>query len=96
MCLFILDINIDDCWFIKSCDSFGRFVFDLVKWFNGIKVVIDRIYSMGFKFGLYGCVGDKMCVGYLGNEGYERGDVDQLVSWGVDFWKYDNCYIFCC
>ncbi|VBB84423.1 Putative Glycoside Hydrolase Family 27 [Podospora comata] len=88
-------INIDDCWSTKSRDSSGRLVPDPAKWPNGIKAVTDRIHSMGLKFGLYGCAGDKTCAGYPGNEGHERGDVDQLVSWGVDFWKYDNCYTPC-
>lgn len=88
-------VNIDDCWSIKSWDGFGNFVLDLSKWLNGIKVVVDQIYGMGFKFGLYGCVGIMICVGYLGLWGYEMQDVKFLVSWGIDFWKYDVCYIFC-
>jgi len=88
-------INIDDCWSTKSRDSSGKLVPDPQKWPNGIKAVSDQIHAMGLKFGLYGCVGDKTCAGYPGSEGHEKSDVAQLVSWGVDFWKVDNCYTAC-
>ncbi|KAK4220760.1 glycoside hydrolase superfamily [Podospora fimiseda] len=57
--------------------------------------VVDQIHGMGLKFGLYGCAGVQTCAGYPGSEGHEKSDVAQLVSWGVDFWKYDNCYTPC-
>ncbi|GAB1309935.1 Alpha-galactosidase [Madurella fahalii] len=88
-------INIDDCWSTRSRDGSGKLVPDPAKWPNGIKSVTDKIHSMGLKFGLYGCAGDKTCAGYPGSEGHEKADVAQLVSWGVDFWKYDNCYTPC-
>ncbi|RYP41378.1 hypothetical protein DL767_001016 [Monosporascus sp. MG133] len=88
-------INIDDCWSTKSRDSSGKLVPDPKKWPNGIKSVVDQIHSMGLKFGLYGCAGQMTCAGYPGSEGRERSDVAQLVGWGIDFWKYENCYTPC-
>ncbi|KAK4119517.1 glycoside hydrolase family 27 protein [Parathielavia appendiculata] len=88
-------INIDDCWSTKSRDSSGKLVPDPSKWPNGIKAVVDKIHGMGLKFGLYGCAGQWTCAGYPASEGREVSDVAQLVSWGVDFWKYDNCYTPC-
>ncbi|KAK4183865.1 family 27 putative glycoside hydrolase [Podospora australis] len=88
-------INIDDCWSTKSRDGSGKLVPDPQKWPNGIKAVTDQIHAKGLKFGLYGCAGDKTCAGYPGSEGREKSDVAQLVSWGVDLWKYDNCYTPC-
>ncbi|KAK3387325.1 glycoside hydrolase superfamily [Podospora didyma] len=88
-------INIDDCWSTKSRDSSGKLVPDPKKWPNGVKTVTDQIHSMGLKFGLYGCAGQMTCGGYPGSEGHEKSDVTQLAGWGVDFWKYDNCYTPC-
>ncbi len=50
---------------------------------------------MGLKFGLYGCAGIKTCGGYPGSQGYEVKDAQTLAAWGVDYWKYDNCYTPC-
>ncbi|KAK4150805.1 family 27 putative glycoside hydrolase [Chaetomidium leptoderma] len=88
-------INIDDCWSTNARDRNGKLVPDPSKWPNGIKAVTDQIHNMGLKFGLYGCAGQKTCAGYPGSEGHEASDVSQLVGWGVDFWKYDNCYTAC-
>ncbi|KAK3307733.1 glycoside hydrolase family 27 protein [Chaetomium strumarium] len=88
-------INIDDCWSTGSRDAGGKLVPDPKKWPNGIKAVADQIHNMGLKLGLYGDAGQKTCAGYPGSEGHEASDIDQLVSWGVDFWKYDNCYTPC-
>ncbi|KAK4161753.1 putative alpha-galactosidase B [Cladorrhinum sp. PSN259] len=88
-------INIDDCWTTKNRDGSGKLVPDPSKWPNGIKPVVDQIHGMGLKFGLYGCAGVQTCAGYPGSEGHEKSDVAQLVGWGVDYWKYDNCYTPC-
>lgn len=68
---------------------------DPSKWPNGIKAVADEIHGMGLKFGLYGDAGIKTCAGYPGSQGYEQHDANTLSSWGVDYWKYDNCYTPC-
>lgn len=88
-------INIDDCWSTKARDGSGKLVPDPVKWPNGIKAVADKIHDMGLKLGLYGCAGTMTCAGFPGSEGHATSDVSQLVGWGVDFWKYDNCYTPC-
>ncbi|KAF2281180.1 alpha-galactosidase [Westerdykella ornata] len=88
-------INIDDCWSTKSRNATGHLVPDPGKWPNGIKAVADQIHAMGLKFGLYGCAGTLTCAGYPGSEGHELQDAQTLASWGVDYWKYDNCYTPC-
>jgi len=50
---------------------------------------------MGLKFGLYGSAGTKTCAGYPASQGNEVKDAQTLAAWGVDFWKYDNCYTPC-
>ncbi|KAJ4130142.1 hypothetical protein NW768_007124 [Fusarium equiseti] len=88
-------VNIDDCWSTKQRDSKGNLVPDPKKWPRGIKPVVDEIHSMGLKFGLYGDRGVKTCAGYPGSQGHEKQDAQLLASWGVDYWKYDNCYTEC-
>ncbi|KAH6848055.1 glycoside hydrolase superfamily [Chaetomium sp. MPI-CAGE-AT-0009] len=90
-------INIDDCWTTRSRDRNGKLVPDPSKWPNGIKPVVDQIHNMGLKFGLYGCAGQQTCAGFPGSDGavHAASDVNQLVEWGVDFWKYDNCFTPC-
>ncbi|KAH7242268.1 glycoside hydrolase superfamily, partial [Fusarium tricinctum] len=90
-----LYVNIDDCWSTKQRDSKGNLVPDPKKWPRGIKPVADEIHAMGLKFGLYGDGGAKTCAGFPGSEGHEKQDADLLASWGVDYWKYDNCYTPC-
>ncbi|EPE32583.1 (Trans)glycosidase [Glarea lozoyensis ATCC 20868] len=85
-------VNIDDCWANKNRNSNGDMVADPSKWPNGIKSVADQIHGMGLKFGLYGCSGTQTCAGYPGSQGNEVRDAKLLASWGVDYWKYDNCY----
>lgn len=60
-----------------------------------MKAVADQIHSMGLKFGLYGDAGTMTCAGYPGSQGYEDRDAKLLASWGVDYWKHDNCYTPC-
>ncbi|KAM3088347.1 hypothetical protein ACMFMG_002400 [Clarireedia jacksonii] len=88
-------VNIDDCWHSKSRDSSGNLVADPSKWPNGIAYVANQIHGMGLKFGLYGDAGTMTCAGYPGSQGHEQQDAKLLSSWGVDYWKYDNCYTPC-
>ncbi|KAL5366620.1 glycoside hydrolase superfamily [Aspergillus floccosus] len=88
-------VNIDDCWSTKQRDASGNLVPDPVKWPNGVRAVVDQIHSLGLKFGLYGCAGEMTCAGYPGSQGHEAQDAHLLASWGVDFWKHDNCYTPC-
>ncbi|KFZ20203.1 hypothetical protein V502_03269, partial [Pseudogymnoascus sp. VKM F-4520 (FW-2644)] len=88
-------VNIDDCWSTKSRDSSGNLVPDPNKFPQGMKSVADQIHSMGLKFGLYGDAGTMTCGGYPGSQGYEAQDAKSLASWGIDYWKHDNCYTPC-
>ncbi|KAF3917618.1 Alpha-galactosidase [Arthrobotrys entomopaga] len=84
-------VNMDDAWSSSSRDSSGNLVADPNKFPNGVKVVADQIHALGLKFGLYGDSGTATCSGFPGSQGYETKDAAQLASWGVDYWKYDNC-----
>ncbi|KAI1814572.1 glycoside hydrolase family 27 protein [Poronia punctata] len=88
-------VNIDDCWTTHDRDGSGNLVPDPNKFPNGIKSVADKIHDMGLKFGLYGDAGTQTCGGYPGSQDHEEQDAQLLSSWGVDYWKYDNCYTPC-
>jgi len=88
-------INIDDCWSTKYRNGTGHLVPDPNKFPKGMKALTDEIHSMGLKFGLYGDAGTQTCAGYPGSQGYEVQDAKTLASWGVDYWKHDNCYTPC-
>lgn len=85
-------IVIDDCWSLKDRDEEGRLVADPAKFPYGMKALADYIHSLGFKFGMYSCVGTKTCAGYPGSFGHEFQDAQTFADWGVDFLKYDYCY----
>ncbi|KFZ07191.1 hypothetical protein V501_06690 [Pseudogymnoascus sp. VKM F-4519 (FW-2642)] len=88
-------VNIDDCWSTSSRDDSGNLVPDPSKFPQGMKSLTDQIHAMGLKFGLYGDAGTKTCAGYPGSQGHEEQDAKLLASWGVDYWKHDNCYTPC-
>jgi alpha-galactosidase len=88
-------LNIDDCWHSKQRNSSGYLVPDPSKWPQGMKPVVDKIHSMGLKFGLYGDAGIMTCAGYPGSQGHEIQDAKTLASWGIDYWKHDACYLPC-
>ena len=88
-------VNIDDCWSEKARDAGGNLVPNATRWPNGVKAVSDQIHAMGLKFGMYGCAGTLTCAGYPGSQGHEVQDAKTLASWGVDYWKYDNCELSC-
>lgn len=85
-------IVIDDCWSLKDRDADGRLVADPALFPHGMKDLADYIHSLGFKFGMYSCVGTKTCAGYPGSFGHEFQDAQTFADWGVDFLKYDYCY----
>jgi alpha-galactosidase len=85
-------VNMDDCWPSKTRNASGYLVPDPSKWPNGMKPVADQIHNLGLKMGLYGDSGTETCAGYPGSIGYETKDAAVLAAWGIDYWKYDDCY----
>lgn len=85
-------INIDDCWQGKR-DENGYIHADPKRFPSGMKALADYIHSKGLKFGIYSCAGIKTCQGYPGSRGYEFQDAKTYASWGVDYLKYDWCYV---
>lgn len=43
--------------------------------------------------GIYSSAGTKTCGGYPASIGYEDVDAATFAAWGIDYLKYDNCYV---
>jgi len=87
-------VNIDDTWSnITGRDASGRIQPNLSKFPNGIASVASHIHSLGLSFGIYSDAGTETCAGYPGSLGNEEIDAETFASWGVDYLKYDNCYV---
>jgi alpha-galactosidase len=85
-------VNIDDCWLKKERDSRGHVIVDSEIFPDGMSAIGDYIHSKGLKFGIYNSAGTMTCEGLAGSLHHEKTDVEDFVSWGVDFLKYDNCF----
>lgn len=86
-------VVIDDCWALRERDAEGHLVADPAKFPSGIKALSDYIHSLGLKFGMYSCAGYKTCANYPASYGYEFTDAQTFAAWGVDFLKYDYCWM---
>ncbi|KFY67926.1 hypothetical protein V496_01334 [Pseudogymnoascus sp. VKM F-4515 (FW-2607)] len=88
-------INIDDCWAVKEGrdNVTDKIIPDPVKFPSGIKGIADKIHSLGLKVGIYSSAGTKTCGGYPASLDREHLDAATFASWGIDYLKYDNCYV---
>jgi alpha-galactosidase len=50
-------------------------------------------HARGLKLGIYSDSGSKTCAGRPGSYGYEEIDAKTWASWGIDYLKYDNCWV---
>jgi alpha-galactosidase len=90
-------INVDDCWF-SSRDPNTRKPIANSGFTNGsLKNTIDSIHALGLKFGIYSCAGSHTCalgnIDSSGSYNHEAIDVQQYADWGVDYLKYDWCFV---
>lgn len=85
-------IIIDDCWMEKERKN-GSIMADSERFPSGIKALSDYVHSLGLSFGIYLDIGTKTCMGYPGSYGHYEDDINQLVSWNVDYLKLDGCYL---
>ncbi|KAK0112547.1 alpha-glucosidase maltase [Cadophora gregata f. sp. sojae] len=88
-------INIDDCWSVKSGrnKTTNQIMPDLTKFPSGIIGTASKIHSLGLKIGIYSSAGTGTCAGYPASLGYEKTDAATFASWGIDYLKYDNCFV---
>ncbi|KAI8941534.1 hypothetical protein NX059_002750 [Plenodomus lindquistii] len=89
-------VNIDDCWSDKEHrrdNVTGEILPDFKKFPQGIKHVANTLHELGLKLGIYGDAGTSTCGGYAGSLGYEDLDARTWAAWGIDYLKYDNCFV---
>lgn len=86
-------INLDDCWQNSERDEDNSIVADPVRFPSGLTNLGDYIHGKKLKFGIYSSSGFKTCQAFPASLGLEEIDVSNYAKWGVDYLKYDNCYI---
>ncbi|HEY9342398.1 MAG TPA: glycoside hydrolase family 27 protein [Hanamia sp.] len=86
-------IVIDDIWHGGRDSTTGMLYADAKKFPSGMKALADYVHSKGLKFGIYSDAGTLTCGDMPGSYGYEEKDAKLFASWGVDFLKYDYCYV---
>ena len=87
-------LTIDDYWQLPDRDEVtGRMVEDPDKFPDGIKYLSDYFHSHWVKIGMYSSAGRFTFSGTLpGSLGHEKTDVEMLMEYEIDYFKYDNCY----
>lgn len=83
-------INIDDGW--QGYRDAQGFIHPNPD-FPDMKTLASFLHSLGFKFGIYTSLGRKSCDGLVGSYGHEAQDAQTFLDWGVDFVKYDLCFL---
>ena len=73
-------------------DENNHLVVDPIAFPSGMKALGDFIHSKGLLFGLYQSAGIMTCAKRAGSLGNEKIDAEDMVSWGMDYLKYDNCH----
>jgi len=85
-------IVIDDLWEADERVD-GRLMWDRDKFPSGIPALARYVHSLGLKFGIYSCAGTHTCGRKPASFGYEEVDAYTFAEWGVDFLKYDFCFV---
>lgn len=84
-------VVLDDCW-SDGRDQQGKLKVDLHRFPAGMNFVSDSVHKHGLKFGMYSSAGHLTCARYEGSLDHEIDDAQSFAGWGVDYFKYDNCY----
>jgi alpha-galactosidase len=89
-------VNIDDCWSSLEQprdNKTGRLNPDPVKFPSGISGLVSKVHALGLKLGIYSDAGTLTCGKYAGSLLHEELDAATFADWGIDYLKYDNCYV---
>ncbi|MDT4981994.1 MAG: alpha-galactosidase [Pseudonocardiales bacterium] len=98
-------VNIDDCWMngrnvvgtaakiAAGRDANGHLVADPTYFPDGIAALAKYVHSLGMKLGIYEDIGTATCQGLAGSYGHEATDAQDFANWGVDYLKYDDCFL---
>ena len=87
-------VNIDGGWDLKVRNPDATLQPDRKKFPDGIRAVSDYIHSLGLKFGIYTSAGEMNCAHTsAGSFGHYELDAATFAAWGVDYLKFDWCWI---
>ncbi|KAH6621486.1 glycoside hydrolase superfamily [Chaetomium sp. MPI-SDFR-AT-0129] len=89
-------VNVDDCWSDKNKGrdpNTQQIIPDSSKFPTGISGLADQIHELGLKVGIYSDAGTGTCLNYPASLGHESIDASTFAEWGIDYLKYDNCYV---
>jgi len=87
-------INLDGGWDLFARSQKGELVADPGRFPHGIKPVADYVHSLGLKFGIYTSAGLFNCARTsAGSYGHYQQDATTFAAWGVDYVKFDWCFI---
>lgn len=85
-------IETDSDWDLPTRSASGNLQPDPEKYPDGIEAVVNKLHSMGLKFGLYGDRGNLDCNRNPGQLGHEKQDAAFFASLNIDWFKEDSCY----
>jgi hypothetical protein len=87
-------VNLDDCWAEKERSSDGKLVANRTRFPSGINALSKYMHDRGLKLGIYSDVGYSMCISQSsGSWQHEDVDAQTFADWGIDYLKYDGCYL---
>jgi alpha-galactosidase len=87
-------VNLDGGWNLRARSAQGQLQPNPRLFPRGIQPVVDYVHSLGLKFGIYASAGTRNCAGSsAGSYGHYRQDAATFASWGVDYIKFDWCYV---
>ncbi|EFN53392.1 hypothetical protein CHLNCDRAFT_137182 [Chlorella variabilis] len=93
---------LDDGWSDVERTGDGRLQGDRERFSSGapllllllrIKALADYVRGKGLRLGIYSDSGHFTCQGFPGSRDHEREDAQSFADWGVDYLKYDNCFV---
>jgi hypothetical protein len=86
-------VEVDDCWAELDRNSSGHLVPN-ANFSSGMGALGQFLHDKNLKFGMYSSAGVHCCQHTMpGSLGYEWLDAQTFASWGVDFLKYDGCFM---
>ena len=87
-------VILDGGWALPWRNRFGEQQANPQRFPHGLQPVIQYVHSLGLRFGLYTSAGTENCAHTsVGSYGHYATDAATFARWGVDYLKFDWCYI---
>jgi alpha-galactosidase len=86
-------VILDDCWMAPTRSASGQLQPDKARFPAGIAWLAKQVHALGLKIGIYESAGRRTCHGYPGSYGHYGQDARTFARWGINYVKFDSCYI---